>query len=111
MEAAGKLSDYSLDPERKYRYLRIPETPSKAACYRDDPLGNVERFKELQEYLKDLEFDDVEIEGMWKILAAILILGNVRFKDSSSGAAEVENPDEAAKVMYIFIKGKLFLLY
>lgn len=99
MEAAGKLADYCLDPERKYRYLRIPEVQSKMKCVRDDPVGNAKKFSELEQYLKDLDFDDAECKAMYKTLAAILILGNVRFRDSNNGAAEVENLDEAMKVV------------
>lgn len=98
MEAAGKLAEYSLEPERKYRYLRIPETTTKIKCVRNDPKGNVEKFNELHKFFKDLEFDESELKAMYKIIAGILVLGNVRFKDSNNGAAEVENLDEAVKV-------------
>lgn len=98
MEAAGKLNDYNLEPERKYRYLRVLDTPPKLSSKRENPEENIQNFQVIEQYLKDLEFEEVEIESLWKIIAAILILGNVKFKDCNSGAAEVENIEEAKKI-------------
>lgn len=84
MDAEERLRDFHLESGRNYRYLRIPDTYSKSKLnhVRDDPLGNVAKFKEFEHALVALDICQETLESIYKILAAILILGDVRFKDS-----------------------------
>lgn len=83
MDAEERLRDFYLEGGRHYRYLRVPDTyyKSKLSQVRDDPLGNAVKFKDLEQSLLALEISQDTIESIYKILAAILILGDVRFKE------------------------------
>lgn len=94
MNASNELEKYSLESGRSYRYLRIPEVKptSKLPYVRDDPEGNVEKFANFESHLTEIGFDAEQLEDIRKILAAVLILGNVRYMDDGKFAA-VENTD------------------
>lgn len=99
MEATNRLDELSLEKNRKHRYLRILEEPSKGVKgVRELHEENVESYKEFIENLKVLDWEEEDIIFFETILAGILVLGNVRFKDGKSGSAEIENPEEAKKV-------------
>lgn len=102
MESKENLNDYHLEPDRQYRYLRTPvEKPNSKLNYvRDDPEGNIKKFEEFEEHLLAIDFYTENLTAIKNVLAAILILGDVRFKeeDSSNKIAEVENPEVAQKV-------------
>lgn len=99
MEAANRLDDLSLEKTRKHRYLRILDEPTKCTKgARESPQENAEHYTEFIDNLKILDWEEEDISFLETVLAAILILGNVRFKDGKSGSAEIENPEEAKKV-------------
>ncbi|RVE54658.1 hypothetical protein evm_000779 [Chilo suppressalis] len=99
MEATNRLDEFYLEKNRKHRYLRISEEPTKGAKgARESPQENVTHYKEFIENLKILDWEEEDISFLETSLAAILVLGNVRFKDGKSGSAEIENPEEAKKV-------------
>ncbi|KAI8427544.1 hypothetical protein MSG28_002059 [Choristoneura fumiferana] len=99
MEAGNRLDEFSLEKNRKHRYLRIQEEPKKAKkSIRETPEDNVAKYQEFIENLKTLDWEQEDIIIFETILSAILILGNVRFKDGKNGSAEIENPEEAKKV-------------
>lgn len=94
------MNDFSLEGGRNYRYLRIPETEqqTKLKYCRDTPTENVESFKKFEQNLLNLDFQSDQIESIYNVLAAILILGNVRFKDGENTKAALENPEMVQKV-------------
>lgn len=99
MEKENRLEPFCLEKNRKYRYLRILDESMKGPKgVRDTPEENVESYKEFIDNLKTLEWEEEDISTFETILAGILILGNVRFKDGKYGSAEIENPEEAKKV-------------
>ncbi|CAG9784623.1 unnamed protein product [Diatraea saccharalis] len=99
MNGTNRLDEFCLEKSRKHRYLRISEEPTKGAKgARESPQENIEFYKEFIENLKVLDWEEEDISFLETTLAAILVLGNVRFKDGKSGSAEIENPDEAKKV-------------
>ncbi|XP_047507159.1 neither inactivation nor afterpotential protein C isoform X2 [Pieris napi] len=98
-EADNKLSELCLERNRKHRYLRILDDSVRGIQgARENPRDNAKRYQDIIEYLKLLDWQEDEITFFETVLAAILVLGNVRFRDGKSGSAEIENPDEAKKV-------------
>ncbi|XP_031771312.1 neither inactivation nor afterpotential protein C [Apis florea] len=100
MDAVNKLKHYHLPPGRRMRYLRISEKGTerkRSFKVRNDPRGNVAKFEELKEDLKILEMEE-HCEMIWKVLAAILILGEIRFIEDNNGEADMDNNDAANKV-------------
>lgn len=99
MEVENRLELFYLEKNRKHRYLRILDESIKGPkCVRDTPEENVESYKEFICNLKTLDWEEEDITTFETILAGILVLGNVRFKDGKNGSAEIENPEEAKKV-------------
>ncbi|KAG5675871.1 hypothetical protein PVAND_005739 [Polypedilum vanderplanki] len=101
MDAEERLNDFSLDGGRQYRYLRVPDkfTKSNLHFIRDDPLGNTLKFKDFEQALLALDISQDTLEEIYKILAAILLLGEVRFKDSETDRrAALVDPDIVNKI-------------
>uniref|UniRef100_A0A182IJF2 non-specific serine/threonine protein kinase n=1 Tax=Anopheles atroparvus TaxID=41427 RepID=A0A182IJF2_ANOAO len=99
MDAEERLKDFSLEPGRNYRYLRISDGMSsdKLKYCRDDIPGNVQAFKELEQQLLALELSQNILDTIYRTLAAILILGEVRFKDAD-GTTELEDFEVIGKI-------------
>ncbi|XP_012289083.1 neither inactivation nor afterpotential protein C [Orussus abietinus] len=100
LDATGKLRNYFLLPGRRYRYLRIGDKSSgnkRSFKVRNDPHGNTSKYHRLMEDLRVLEMEE-HAGFVWKVLAAILILGEVRFVEGNNGEAEIENMDTANAV-------------
>lgn len=107
MEASGRLKQYDLEAGRGYRYLRthlVDNSNENSSGVREDPAGNVEKFHELEQQLLDLGFQDDQMETMWSLIAAILILGEVQFKQEYEKEAELENTEIAMKGEELFFK-------
>lgn len=98
MVAGNELSAFKLDGGRQYRYLRISNDGEAQGNYcRNDSEGNVPKFNDFETQLKELDFDEDQLTSIRKILAAILILGEVRFSNEGKFAT-IENMDEVHKV-------------
>lgn len=99
MSENGALNLFKLEEGRKYRYLRAQDenTESKLPYCRYDIHGNISKFQEFEANLKLLDFDDEQINSVRRVLAAILILGNVRFSDDGKFAT-IETMDDVLKV-------------
>lgn len=63
---------------------------------RNEPQNNAVKFGELVENLKLLDMEEY-CEIIWKTLAAILILGEIRFVDGNNGEAELDNNEAAER--------------
>ncbi|KOB75911.1 putative myosin [Operophtera brumata] len=99
MDADNRLEELHLVKNRKHRYLRIQDENSKGPKgVRENAENNVETYKEFIENLKAVDWEVEDIVFFETVLAAILVLGNVRFKEGKNGSAEIENPEEANKV-------------
>jgi len=97
LEALGKLKTYCLPGGRRLRYLRITDkgTEKKRAFkVRNEPQNNAIKFEELVESLKFIDMEEY-CEIIWKTLAAILILGEIRFVEGNNGEAELDNNEAA----------------
>lgn len=63
---------------------------------RNEPQNNAVKFEELVESLKLIDMEE-HCEIIWKTLAAILILGEIRFIEGNNGEAELDNNNAANK--------------
>ncbi|XP_043467066.1 neither inactivation nor afterpotential protein C isoform X3 [Leptopilina heterotoma] len=100
LDCSGKLNDYLLSSGRKYRYLRIGDKSSgnkRSFKVRNDPQGNASKFESLVKDMQSLELEE-HSDTIWKILSAILNLGEIRFVEDSNGEAEIENMDTANRI-------------
>lgn len=105
LDSTSKLKQYHLPPGRRLRYLRISEKGTerkRSFKVRNDPRGNVVKFEELKENLKILEMEEY-YETIWKILAAILTLGEIRFVEGNNGEADMDNNDAATKGISAYV--------
>lgn len=101
--AEHSLDKYKMESGRGYRYLRATanaeanvsaqQQPSTAAYIRDNLDGtNADRFNAFEADLLSLDFSTDEVDAIRNFLAAIILLGNVRYTDEGKFAA-VENSD------------------
>ncbi|XP_033328921.2 STKc_myosinIII_N_like and MYSc_Myo21 domain-containing protein ninaC isoform X1 [Megalopta genalis] len=100
LDAINKLGLYNLSPGRRARYLRTSDKGTerkRSFKVRNDPRGNVVKFEEIKEHLRVLEMEEY-CETIWKTLAAILLLGEIRFVEGNNGEAEMDNHEPAFKV-------------
>ncbi|XP_058802662.1 neither inactivation nor afterpotential protein C [Phymastichus coffea] len=102
LEASGNLRQYLLPTGRRMRYLRVFDSDSiggrrRSFKVRNDPHGNAKKFEHIKECLKALEMDE-HCEIIWRTMAAILMLGDVRFIEGGGGEADVHNIETARSV-------------
>ncbi|RZF36430.1 hypothetical protein LSTR_LSTR010850 [Laodelphax striatellus] len=99
--ANNLLDKYKLEPGRKYNFLHTlgnDDSDIKSANGpRENTADNVDKLKEIKSYLEKMEFDEGHIETIFRSLAAILLLGEVRFQDQEDGKAEIKNPEVSSK--------------
>lgn len=107
MSKLNELESLELEAGRNYRYLRVEaeKLDCKLPYCRNDEEGNVARYEEFEANLRLMDFDDEQIQSIRKILASILILGNVRFASANEGGSDgggnfatIETLDEVHKV-------------
>uniref|UniRef100_A0A0A9Z196 Neither inactivation nor afterpotential protein C n=1 Tax=Lygus hesperus TaxID=30085 RepID=A0A0A9Z196_LYGHE len=103
LKNAGELDKYKLDDDTDYCYLRrdisdedkdikVPPGP------RDDPDGNVAMFKRLSTLFADLDFSPEDLEFVWRTLAAIILLGEIKYKDDGDKNADIEDTGVIEKI-------------
>jgi myosin-1 len=87
------LGDLGLSEEHKnYKYLNLSK------CFKVPYMRDDKEFNDVVVAMDSLNFDKDAQRSVWKILAAILHLGNVELKDKGKGQSEVSNKAELAKV-------------
>lgn len=106
MAAKGLLEKYQLESGRSYCYLRLKiDDKDKDSKCPAGPRENVdtssEKFSKISQYLSDLQFEESQIEVIWKTLAAILLLGEVDYKDDDDGNADIKNEEIVDKGWYL----------
>ncbi|KAJ8954445.1 hypothetical protein NQ318_011121 [Aromia moschata] len=87
---------YRLNSDRTYRYLRIEEK-SKTGQPKDSISQNIVKYRKLKNYFQELEFSDEQVATIISVAAAILNLGEARFRENDDGLAELDNK-EAVKI-------------
>lgn len=79
-----------------YRYLVDDESGEQISNK-----SNVRNFKKLLSCLKDiLEFTDGQMNTIWRILAAVLNIGELRFSDEDDGETKADDVELIAKSKY-----------
>lgn len=96
LEASRDLKTYFLPSGRKLRYLRITdaEKRQKAFKVRNSAQNNAIKYEELRECFKLMDMEE-HCEIIWKILAAVLMLGEIRFVEGDNGEAELDGNEVA----------------
>lgn len=103
-----------LEREKSYCYFRRQiseeDVDQKAPLGpRDRPETNAASFRKLKESLTALQFEESEQDLIWKILAAIILLGEIEYKEDEDGNADIKDVDVVDKGITICIK-TLFIL-
>lgn len=99
MKAEGSLSKYSLMPI-EYKYLNRNPGNYSENCWGgavNNPQQNVAKYKEILRLLEVLEFEPDQIEIVQKILAAIILLGEINFVEHEENSSKVDNIDVATQ--------------
>lgn len=96
IKANGQLSNYLLeDVNYKYLIRKSAGDNGNTGGASNDPQKNAEKYAEILHLLEVLEFEPDQIEIVQKILAAIILLGEIRFQETGEEGSEVENVDIA----------------
>lgn len=74
---------------------------------RNNSQNNVVKLKELRECFKFMDMEE-HCEIIWKILAAILILGEIRFVEGNNGEAELDNNEIAKRGKNLNSKNSIY---
>lgn len=97
MRSKNQLKNYHLE-DKNYKFLSRKTTgveehnPGGAS---NEPTKNSEKYDEVLHLLEVLEFEPDQIEIVHRILAAIILIGEITFKDADDEGSEVENTDVA----------------
>lgn len=88
LESERRLNEYHLDAAYRDQHRYLAKTA--AAVH-----GNVERWKQLCSSFRVLGFRDDEVDTTWRVLAAVLNLGDLEFREVVSD----DNTDNKARVV------------
>ncbi|KAK7575499.1 hypothetical protein V9T40_011785 [Parthenolecanium corni] len=100
-KADGTLPKYSLKPAVEYKYLNRNPAAYQENCDGgavNSPQQNAAKYKEILHLLEILEFEPEQIEIVQKILAAIILLGEINFVAEDENASKIENTEVATQV-------------
>jgi myosin heavy subunit len=92
-----KLERYHLNPDRQYRYLRVGND-GKSNSPKFNVSRNLSKFKRILKILEDFQLGEEEMDTIFCIVAAVLTVGEIRFRESESEGAVVENSDHIERV-------------
>lgn len=111
IQATGQLNKYELQDGRNYRYLRISLNLICNNRPVEDPQKNAKKFERILEIFQDYEFSADEIESVCNILAAILNLGEIHFRETEFAEIEDEEPTKkVAQLLKIDVKKFIWAL-
>lgn len=98
LNAKNELTKYNLENHRSYKYLKINQNETKLTAPRYNQELNITKFGDLEEVLHSFNFSEEQIDTFYNTLAAILLLGEIKFKQDESEETAIENKEEADKV-------------
>lgn len=89
------LEQYGLDERRCYRYLA---ESNNADDRKQNSLSNFKNFKKLLTCMKDvLEFTDGQLNTVWRVLAAILNIGELSIFEDENGETTINDIETITK--------------
>ena len=93
-------ADFQLQDPSKYDYL------THGGCVSVDNMDDVAEFGDVVDGLSAVGIDSALQASMWRVVAAVMHLGNVRFKDvptkDSDNKSQIKNPDVAEVAAELF---------
>lgn len=97
LHSEQKLAKYFLEADKSYEFLRSGAEGDKA------PEEYAENFRKFEQNLNDLGFDDTQLKTIRRVLAAILILGEMEFGTDTDGNAKLITQNESDAGVNLFI--------
>lgn len=103
-----------MKPAVEYKYLNRNPAAYQENCDGgavNSPQQNAAKYKEILHLLEILEFEPEQIEIVQKILAAIILLGEINFVAEDENASKIENTEVATQgKRKLFIRLSTFFL-
>lgn len=98
-----------LEGDTSYCYLRrsIDEAdidPKAPFGPREKTEENPLMYKRIKEFLTSLQFTETEQDVIWRVLAAIIILGEIEYIENEDGNADIKDASPADKGMLNALK-------
>lgn len=94
IKSQGILSEFKLEAERDYRYLRAKSISTTGKPGPQENLSNnTQKFAEFESNLRDLQFEEEHVLAIKDTLSAILLLGEISFEDGDDGNAKIINQE------------------
>lgn len=90
-----KLDRFGVQPPEAYLYT------SRSKCYNADGIDDMEDFATTIQAMNTIGLSQQEIDDIFKILAAILWLGNVQFVENNEGNAAIADDSVPTYVAYL----------
>lgn len=90
-----KLDRFGVQPPEAYLYT------SRSKCYNADGIDDMEDFASTIQAMNTIGLSQQEIDDIFKILAAILWLGNVQFVENNEGNAAIADDNVPTYVAYL----------
>mmetsp|Transcript_16719 Transcript_16719/g.24978 ORF Transcript_16719/g.24978 Transcript_16719/m.24978 type:complete len:1181 (+) Transcript_16719:58-3600(+) len=88
-----------LSPDMFY-YLAM--SAASASDFTVDTIDDNKEFSDTCEAMEVMGFSSQEQTEVFRVVLAILFLGNVRFRENAKEESEIENPDELGSFCYIY---------
>jgi myosin heavy subunit len=79
-----------LENPQDYNYL------NQSGCIQVDGMDDVREFEDVMTALKKLDFSDDEIMNMWKVAAAVLHCGNIKFDPNGADACTIHGGSKSS---------------
>ncbi|KAL5477102.1 hypothetical protein EMCRGX_G023847 [Ephydatia muelleri] len=76
---------------------------SQGSCMKVEGMDDWDNFQTVNKAIKVLGFTSAEMQSLWKILAAILHLGNTAYQDNKHGLAEFKNDSSLSTVVKLLL--------
>lgn len=97
LNAKNELPNYTLENHRSYKYLKVDQNENKQTAPRYNQDLNIKKFEDLQEVFRTFNFSEEQIDTIYNTLAAILLLGEINFKEGEADEAGIDNQEEVEK--------------
>jgi len=90
-------SELRIESPDKYNYL------SASGCYTVDGVDDSAEFQDVIKAMKVIGLSDAEQKEIWRLVVAILYLGNIQFKNNAKDEAQIDQPSRKALENFAFL--------